>query len=144
MSGQLADPLPEEPLSDELPDELPEELDDPEDEPDDDPEELDEAPEDEPDEEPLLESPDDEPDEPEDESDGVELDSSQQPSPSDSTSHLQLSAKCLANPYVPAGTLSAVQHAAPEDAGWQMSGQTTPTASWTVNVSGTGHHFPSL
>lgn len=41
-SGQLADPLPEEPLSDELPDELPEELDDP----DDDPEELDEDPED--------------------------------------------------------------------------------------------------
>ena len=135
-SGQLAEPLPEEPLSDELPDELPEELDDP----DDDPEELDEDPEDEPDEEPeedpLLESPDDdpdepdEPDEPEEEPDGVELDSSQQPSPRDSTSHLQLSAKCLAKPYVPAGTLSAAQHPPPEDpVAWQISGQTTPTAS---------------
>lgn len=93
-SGQLADPLPEEPLSD--PDEL-SELDDPDDDPEDEPE-LEEEPEDEPDEDPLLEPPDDdEPDEPDD-PDGVELDPSQHPSPSDSTSHLQLSAKCFAKP----------------------------------------------
>lgn len=122
MSGHPDEPLPEEPLPEELLseplDELPDELEDPDEDPDDEPEELDEPddePDDDPEDDPLLDGPDD-PDDP-DELGGVELELSQQPSPSDRTSHLQLSAKCLAKPYVPAGTLSAVQQATPDDAG---------------------------
>lgn len=142
LCGALPDESPlEEPLldeSDELPDDLlPDEDDDPEDEPDeldDDPLlllELDELPldEDEPDEE-LLDDDELEDDEPEDEPD--ELDESQHPSPSCTTSHLRLSAIHLAQPYVPAGTLSAVlQVQPPLDEPWalQISGQTTPIES---------------
>lgn len=73
--------------------------------------------------------------------DDEELDEPRQGSPSTSTSHLQLSAKCFAAPYVPAGAKSAVsQPQSPLDEvfGRQKSGQTTPSESWTVNVSGTG------
>ena len=60
--------------------------------------------------------------------DDDELGSSQHPSPKANTSHLQLSAKCLAKPYVPAGTLSALQQP-PDVEPPQISGQTTPSAS---------------
>lgn len=70
----------------------------------------------------------------------------QHPSPRTSTSHLQLSANRLAMPNVPAGTEFALSqpHPLPEVAALHRSGQTTPTESQTVNVSGTGHHLPAL
>ena len=58
-----------------------------------------------------------------------ELDESQQPSPSCTTSHLRLSAIHLAQPNVPAGTLSAGSQHSPDDCGRQTSGQTTPMES---------------
>ncbi len=146
--GQLDEPLP---LPDDEPEEpddellLPEELleepddelelpllddDEPLDELDDDPEELslllDELLSDELEEELLDEELED--DELLEEGSG----GSQQPSPSCTTSHLRLSAIHLAQPNVPAGTLSAVAHPhSPLDESWalQMSGQTTPIES---------------
>jgi hypothetical protein len=58
-----------------------------------------------------------------------ELGESQQPSPSCTTSHLRLSAIHLAQPNVPAGTLSAGSQHSPDDCGWQTSGHTTPIES---------------
>lgn|GEM_PF-6839385 len=75
------------------------------------------------DEEELLDELDDDED---------ELESSQQPSPSCTTSHLRLSAIHLAQPNVPAGTLVVLPHPhpPPEDASeLQRSGQTTPSES---------------
>lgn len=96
----------------------------------------------------LLEIDEDDDDELELELEELEL--SQHPSPSASTSHLQLSAYRLATPYVPAGTLLGLPHSQqlPEavcpEVSWQgqISGQTTPTESKTVKVSGTGHQRP--
>jgi hypothetical protein len=67
-----------------------------------------------------------------DEDDELELGSSQQPSPSCTTSHFSLSAIHLAQPNVPAGTLLALPqpHSPPEEASaLQRSGQTTPSES---------------
>jgi len=58
-----------------------------------------------------------------------ELEDSALPSPSCTTSHLRLSAIHLAQPNVPAGTLSAGSQHSPDDCGWQTSGQTTPIES---------------
>jgi len=68
-------------------------------------------------------------DELDDEEELEELDESQQPSPSCTTSHLRLSAIHLAQPNVPAGTLSTGSQQSPDDCGWQTSGQTTPIES---------------
>lgn len=64
--------------------------------------------------------------------DDEELDESQQPSPSCTTSHFWLSASHFAQPYVPAGTLSASAHPqSPPDVppAWHTLGQTTPIES---------------
>ena len=91
-----------------------------------------------------------------------ELLSQGQHSPSVMTSHLLLSAKCLAIPHVPAGTKSDSSGQPQQQAddalvppgppglplldfcAWQMSGQTTPNESWTVNVRLTGRQQPSF
>ena len=61
------------------------------------------------------------------------LDFGQQPSPNANTSHLSLSAKCLATPYVPAGIVVG-----PPELLLDSSGQTIPMESTTVNVRSTG------
>jgi hypothetical protein len=73
-----------------------------------------------------------------------ELEESQQPSPSCTTSHFWLSASHLAQPYVPAGTLSAsVQPQSPPDVppAWHTLGQTTPSESYSVNGQSASHHL---
>jgi hypothetical protein len=96
------------------------------------------------------------------EADGDELLSQGQHSPSVITSHLLLSEKCFAIPHVPAGTKSDSSGQSQQQAddtlpapgppelplldfcAWQMSGQTTPNESWTVNVRLTGRQQPSF
>jgi len=68
-------------------------------------------------------------DELDDEEELDELEDSQQLSPSCTTSHLRLSAIHLAQPNVPAGTISAGSQHSPDDCGWQTPGQTTPIES---------------
>ena len=124
----LEEPLLEEPdelLLEDDPDEEPDELDDPLLEPDELPLDEDESDDELEDDELEEDELDDDP--PEDEPD--ELDESQHPSPSWMTSHLRLSAIHLAQPNVPAGTLSAGSQQSPDDCGWQTSGQTTPMES---------------
>ena len=62
------------------------------------------------------------------------LDFGQQPSPSTITSHLSLSAKCLAMPYVPAGITTGP----PLLPLSESSGHRMPIESTTVNVRSTG------
>lgn len=67
-----------------------------------------------------------------DEDDELELGSSQQPSPSCTTSHFSLSAIHLAQPNVPAGTLLALSQPQPppeEASALQRSGQMMPSES---------------
>lgn len=66
------------------------------------------------------------------------LDFGQQPSPNASTSHLSLSAKCLATPYVPAGIAVGPPELLPDSSGPSM-----PIESTTVNVKSTGQYTPS-
>ena len=66
------------------------------------------------------------------------LDFGQQPSPKASTSHLSLSAKCLAMPYVPAGITVGPPELLPDSSGPMM-----PIESTTVNVKSTGQYMPS-
>jgi hypothetical protein len=76
--------------------------------------------------------------------DDEELDESQQPSPSCTTSHFWLSASHFAQPYVPAGTLSAsAQPQSPPDVppAWHTLGQTTPSESYSVNGQSASHHL---
>ena len=61
------------------------------------------------------------------------LDFGQQPSPSARTSHLSLSAKCFAKPYVPAGITTG-----PPELPLDSSGNRRPIESTTVNVRSTG------
>ena len=73
-----------------------------------------------------------------------ELDESQQPSPSCTTSHFWLSASHLAQPYVPAGTLSdSAQPQSPPDVppAWHTLGQTTPIESYSVKGQSASHHL---
>ena len=66
------------------------------------------------------------------------LDFGQQPSPSARTSHLSLSAKCFAKPYVPAGITTG-----PPELPLDSSGNKRPIESTTVNVKSTGQYTPS-
>ena len=66
------------------------------------------------------------------------LDFGQQPSPKASTSHLSLSAKCLAMPYVPAGITVGPPELPPAS-----SGPIMPIESTTVKVKSTGQYNPS-